>query len=406
MSRLRLYLSFVVVFLAISISKSASSQTFTILHSFSGGGHGANPSSGLTADIAGNLYGTTYGGGIGVGTVFKLKHVGSGWVLSTLYTFQGGSDGANPQARVVFGPNNNLYGTTTSGGQGSNGTIFSLRPPVTVCVAVHCPWSHTILHRFIGGADGANPQYADLVFDTQGTMYGTTMNGGTGGAGTVYELMQSGGSWTESVIYPFQFNGQDGVRPFSGVIFDSMGNLYGTASSGGTDGNGAVYELIKSGSIWTYNQLYAFTGQSDGSTPEGGLIFDNAGNLFGTTALGGASGGGTAFELSPPGNGWTVKVLYSFNGLPGPLTGLTMDAAGNLYGTNFGGGLYGRGSVFKLTYSGGMWNYTSLHDFTGGTDGGNPLGTLILDASGNIYGTASSAGPGGHGNGAVWEITP
>jgi hypothetical protein len=197
-------------------------------------------------------------------------------------------------------------------------------------------------------------------------------------------------------------------RPFSGVIFDSAGNLYGTNSGGGANSDGAVYELTKSGSNWAYNELYAFTGQTDGSTPEGGLIFDNLANLYSTTALDGSGGGGTAFELSPSGGAWTITVLQDLTGgVPGPLAGLTMDLAGNLYGTSFTGGTSGYGYVFKLTHSGGGWSYSTLYSFTGGTDGANPLGNVILDANGDIFGVSSCSflfGCSG-GSGAVWKIT-
>jgi uncharacterized repeat protein (TIGR03803 family) len=278
--------------------------------------------------------------------------------------------------------------------------VFSLRPPATVCVAVQCPWTHTVLHKFTGSPDGANPVYGNLIFDSQNNMYGTTNGGGPGNGGTVFQLTQSGGSWTESVLFGFD-EGAD--RPFNSVIFDSAGNLYGTASEGGSDGFGAVYELTKSGSNWTYSDLHDFTFE-DGTTPEGGLIFDAAGNLYSTTALG--LSGGTAFELLPSGGGWTIDVLQDLTGgVPGPLAGLTLDSAGNLYGTNSTGVAHNNGYVFKLTYSGGVWNYSTLYSFTGGADGGNPLGSLILDANGDIFGVSScSVGGCDGGSGAVWEI--
>jgi len=401
----------IVVVLATTFTEVSAAQTFTILHSFSGQGDGAIPR-GVIRDADGNLYGTTsYGGSAGHGTVFKLQRAGSGWVLSTLYAFKGGTDGARPVARVVFGPDNVLYGTTTDGGQDNFGTVFSLSLPLSTCPAAQCPWTHTVLHQF-NGFDGAYPAYADLLFDSQGSIYGTTSDGGPGGgSGTVYQLTGSGGNWTESVLYTFQLGGTNSFAPYSGVIFDAASNLYGTASGGGDNGDGAVYELVRSGSGWIYDELHAFD-VSDGAEPTGGLIFDSSGNLFGTTPYGGAYGdysrGGTAFELSPDGSGWTIDVLHSFPNageLPGPLAGLTMDAAENLYGSALTGCAFGHGCVFKLAYSGGVWNYSSLYDFTGGTDGGAPL-AVVLDGNGNLYGVASCYSEIDNCNGTVWEITP
>jgi uncharacterized repeat protein (TIGR03803 family) len=358
--------------LALVTTPIAQAQSFKVIYPFTGGLDGANPFAGLTMDKAGSLYGTTYDGSAGYGTVFKLKHTGSSWVLSPLYSFQGRNDGANPQARVVFGPNGSLYGTTSTGGKNFSGTVFKLAVPPSACKTALCPWFETVLYRFTGGDDGANPQYGDLVFDQAGNVYGTTVNGGSNNVGTVYELTPSGGSWVESVIHAFNFNGNDGNRPFSGVILDKAGNLYGTTSSGGPNGFGTVFQLTPSGSGWTENILYSFQAQADGMAPEGGLILDAAGNLYGTTATGGfGGGGGTVFELTPSGGGWNFSLLHSFPGFVGPLSTLAMDAAGNLYGTTFIDGAYGYGSVFKLTHSGGFWTFpaftTSLGLRTGET---------------------------------------
>src|ERR1035437_1017268 len=211
----------------------------------------------------------------------------------------------------------------------------------------------------------------------------------------------------------------DHKSPQSGVIFDSAGNLYGTTQGGGTGGCGTVYELSPSSSGWTEKVLYNFQCgfSSDGQYPIGGLIFDAAGNLYGTTNFAGANNGGTVFELSPLGGGnWTFHLLYSlsYNGtfdflLYGPTGTLAMDSSGSLYGTTVMDGAFGGGSVFKLTPSHGGWTYTSLHDFGGGSDGGNPFGNVVLDASGNVYGTAGVGGLSGCeglGCGVVWKITP
>jgi uncharacterized repeat protein (TIGR03803 family) len=388
--------------MAVLVSQSAQAQTFNVLHSFSGGGDGGTPSAGLTIDRAGNLYGTTEYGAAGNGTVFRLSHVRSSWILSTLYVFQAVNDGANPTARVVFGPDGGLYGTTSdAGGPLGYGTVFELRPPPSACKAISCPWGETDLHSFQGGSDGAGPGYGDLTFDTTGNLYGTTVGGGLqscGGdtCGVVFKLTKSNGVWTESVAYSFT-GGNDGGTPYSGVILDSAGNLYGTAYYGGADSTGTVYELSPAGSGWTEKTLTDFA--AGGGFPLGGLTFDPHGNLFGTGFV-----GGTAFELEPSNGSWTYNLLYTFNGYDGPFGSPTFDGAGNFYGTNATGGAYDQGFVFKFSPSNGGWTFTDIYDFTGGNDGGFPVSNVILDPSGNLYGTAYLGGA--DGEGVVWEITP
>jgi len=381
---------------------AAQAQTFTVLHTFTGGQDGGNPWAGLTMDGAGNLYGTArYGGSNGDGAVYQLKRAGSGWVFNSLYSFAGEPDGALPQNRVTFGPDGALYGPTAAGGTGSGcsggcGTVFKLRPSPTACKSALCPWTETVLYRFTGHPDGAGAS-GDISFDPAGNIYGTTGNGGFYDQGTVYELMPSGSGWTESVLYSFFSE-----NPSGGVILDKAGNLYGTTTSAAP----VVYQLTYvEGSGWTRTVLYNLTSNSE---PFAGLIFDRLGNLYGATA-GGGSGGGTAFELSPSGGDWTYSLLWSFTNFSndtvcGPWASLVMDAAGNLYGTTACDGGIGYGSVFKLTPSGGSWTYTSLHDFSGYNDGAHPTSNVVLDANGNLYGTTRSGGSQGYG--VVWEITP
>ena len=403
------------VLFALVASQSAQAQTFTVIHRFLGE-DGASPFAGLTMDGSGRLYGTTVGGGAsGHGTVFRLRRSGSSWVLAPLYSFAGGNDGADPQSRVVFGPDGSLYGTTVQGGSSGCGgegcgTVFGLRPPSTACKAALCPWTETILHAFSGVSDGGQP-LGDLIFDDAGNPYGTTPIGGGYGAGNVYQLTPSGGGWTENNLYGFLRFGTLQL-PFAGVTRDKAGNLYGTAVGGDY---GGVFALTPSGSSWVYNQVYVLQGGVEGGVPRAGLIVDEAGNLYSATASYGAGGGGTVFELMPSNDGWGFSVLYSFVGVccneVGPWATLVMDAAGNLYGTTFGDGAYGLGSVFELSPGPSGWTYTSLHDFTGGNDGANPVSNVIFDASGNLYGTASTGAqkyncPNGNGCGVVWEITP
>jgi uncharacterized repeat protein (TIGR03803 family) len=396
----------------------AHAQTFTVLHSFTGGQDGASPYAGLTLDGAGNLYGTTTTGGItngacsfGCGTVFRLKSAGSGWILTPLYSFQDSSDGKYPEARVVFGPDGTLYGTTIEGGGTNDGTVFNLQPSGTVCKTTLCPWMLNVVHDFAGSPDdGCGPGYGDLTFDATGHLYGTTINCGSGEVGTVFEVTKlPSGNWLESILYNF---GAGGRQPLNGAIFDSAGKLYTTTSSGGARSRGAVARLVNSPSGWTENDLYSFIGEGDGFDPQGGLIFDKAGNLYGTTFSGGAYGAGVVFELTPSNGSWIFNVLSSLPGSQGsgPQAGVTMDAAGNLYGTTTAGA-YSAGAVFKLTQSNGVWTYTSLHDFTGGSDGEGPDCTVAIDANGNLYGTTTGGGTlgacgGNLGCGVVWEITP
>ncbi len=414
----------IVLGLTIGIAGTAQAQTYNVIHNFAGGLDGAEPAAGLTFDVAGNLYGTTFEGDALTGTVFKLAHKSSSWVLTPLFLFTyQGSGGSIPYARVIFGKDGTLYGTTGYGGNLQNcasgcGAVFNLRPEPIRPTTPLSPWLETPIYRF-NGNDGANPYGADIIFDAAGNLYGTAYNGGTGsctgGCGVVYKLTPSNGSWTESVLYNFA-QGGDAQHPWGGVTFDSSGSLYGTTVYGGAHGAGAVYKLTPSGSGWTETVVYSFTGGGDGANPYAGLIFDQAGNLYGATASGGATNGGTAFQLTPSGSGWTFNLLYTFAGssgqfAAGPVANLVFDSAGNLYGTTHGGGVYNAGSAFKLTPASGSWKYTSLHDFTDGVDGGYPRCSLIFDKNGNMYGTAAYGGTGNPADcsgacGVVFEITP
>jgi len=401
----------VMIALAVVLTPSAQAQTFAVLHNFTGGQDGSQPVAGLTIDQAGNLYGTASAGGAGYGTVFKLTHKHSAWTLGPLYSFLGGNDGAGPVARPVLGKNGTLYGSTAAGGGGACskiyeysgcGMIFNLRPPAAACKSALCFWSETVLYRFAGGSDGAYP-IGQLVFDQSGDIYGTTFDYlQFGSLGTVFELTPSGGGWTKSDAH--RFDGTDGQYPTAGLIFDPSGNLYGTTYYGGAHGYGAVYELTPSGSGWTENVLYSFQNGNDGADVAAGLVFDNSGNLYGAASAGGSGGGGTVFELTPSGGHWTLSVIYSFAGSGGPASSLVMDTSGNLYGTTVADGAYGAGNAFKLTSSGGGWTYTDLYDFTGDSDGASPFGGVTLDTNGNLYGTTESGGANGYG--VIWEITP
>jgi hypothetical protein len=388
---------------------ASQAQTFQVIHTFTGGGDGGIPLAGLIADGAGNLYGTVSGGGhvgaycfsYGCGAAFQLKPSGAGWVMTPLYLFQNLTDGANPEARMVFGADGLLYGTTAYGGNNTCnyqrcGTVFTLRPPATACKTALCGWDETIIYRFSGNPHAGWPSHGPLVFDQAGNLYGVAGWGSTG-YGTVYELTLSGGTWSE-----VDLGGADNST--SGVVFDKAGNLYGTNEG---EGYGGVFEVVHSGSGWRVHQLFSIIDiPDDGADTYAGVVLDNAGNIYASTVGGGPGGGGTVFELSAGTSNFAV--LYGLTGAAGPEESLTLDSAGNLYGTTWGDGTYSRGSVFELTPSGAGWIYTDLYDFTGGSDGANPVSNVLIDAHGNLFGTASQGGSGSRTNGCgtVWEITP
>ncbi len=279
-----------------------------------------------------------------------------------------------------------------------------------------------VLYSFSGGNDGGGA-WGSVVMDKQGNLYGTTSGGGAFGYGTVFELSpNSDGTWSETVLHSFMLNDPDGSNPQSTLIFDSAGNLYGIALTGGQHNSGTVFELIPSAGGWSFQLLYAFGAyRGDAGGPKGGLLMGGQGNLFGAGG-GGAIGPGAAFELSP-GSGWTESVIYSFGaskgiGGIGLSTGLTLDAKGNLYGTTLEGGDfscgggYGCGTAFKLVPgSSGSLTEIVLHTFTGPpSDGQNPgYGRLFYDGKGHVYGTTQVGGGTGcyvgGGCGTVYELT-
>jgi uncharacterized repeat protein (TIGR03803 family) len=328
------------------------------------------------------------------------------------------TDGRMPLAGLIFDAAGNLYGTTAAGGSYNNcgynyegcGTVFQLTP------SANGTWTEKVLHSFGNGTDGQNP-YASLIFDA-GNLYGTTLHGGAHGVGTVFELSPgAGGAWTENVLRSFG-TGKDGYGPYGSLVLDAAGSLYGTTSEGGYYhhpgcglGCGTVFQLTPGANgTWAFKVLHIFGNGSDGRNPDAGLVLDAAGNLYGTTANGGSDGYGTIFELKRGTNGkWTEKILRSFgsdaNGA-GPVASLIFDEAGNLYGTTEAGGRYGWGTAFELRRgTNGKWTYNLLHSFGRFPDGTDPWASLTFDAAGNLYGTTSDGGAYGVG-GTVFEITP
>ena len=416
-----------------SLAVHAQAQTESLLLSFSGTG-GERSYGNLIFDNTGHLYGTTQSGGNlsacqgqGCGVVFKAtRTTGTTWKETVIHTFSGARDGSGPQAGLVQDAAGNLYGTTQYGGgpcsynpQIGCGVVFMLSPGTTG------GWKETVLHVFTGGADGGGPSGGNLILDAAGNIYGTTHAGGSAsdcvgsgqtGCGVVFEISKgSRGGWYETVLYTF--NGTtDGAYPAGALVFDAAGNLYGAASFLGPGGVGSAFELTPTTSgPWAFTMLHSFTGVPDGQNPQGSFVFDAAGNLYGTTYLGGLSStgshAGTVFELTSGSSGWTETILYTFTGQTDggdPADGVIFDASGNLYGTTtFSEPIHHNyGVVFELSPSAsGGWSEKVLHSFANGTtDGQYPYSSLIFDKTGNLYGTTSFGGS--IDDGAIFKIVP
>jgi uncharacterized repeat protein (TIGR03803 family) len=416
----------------LSIGAFAAAPGMTALEDFAGP-NGANPYGALVTDSRGDLYGTTYQGGIvnstfcseGCGVVFELEPIsGGGWKKHVLYNFCSATncgDGYAPYGGLALDSAGNLFGTTDLGGRGG-GTVFELTRGST-------GWTETVLYYFCSVADcadGDQPQ-AGLIFDSAGNLYGTTGYGGgtsgcSGGCGTVYELSPSSNGWTEAVIYTFcvTFVCSDGEHPFAPLVFDATGNLYGTANNGGNSGCGpetgcgVVFKLApSSGGKWEQSVLYAFKGVGDGGNPYySSVVLDSAGNLYGTTAYG---EDGVVFELVSISGGWEEKVIYAFGDQSDggfPFGGVILDSSGNLYGTAVKGGTLGYGVIFEMTPTrDGTWKEKVLHTFTDGHDGADPSSGLMFDSASNLYGTTFSGGDSScvdaqynYGCGSVFEV--
>jgi uncharacterized repeat protein (TIGR03803 family) len=380
-------------------------------------GEGFTPQAGLTFDGQGNLYGTTVvGGKYEQGSVYELIPQANGsWQYKTIYSFGAVSnDGSEPKAGVVFDTHGNLYGVTNQGGTQGIGTAFELSPQTGGV------WAESKLYS-IGtspsGDDGTYPE-SNVVLDSSGNVYGVSAGGAADG-GSVWELSPStGGGWTISPVWVFgATNAKDGMRPNGPLIFDKDGNLYGVTSAGGANGEGTAFELSPgSGGTWTETILYNFQGPpNDAAEAAGALTFDSAGNLYGASTEGGADYIGSVFELSPGKGGWTETVLHSFSNANNnlddgkyPAAGPVFDPLGNLYvTTTYGGAIYGStggGVVAELhPQGGGVWKETIVHSFPATSDDGYyPVDALIVDAQGNLYGTA--ANDGANGEGVAFEL--
>lgn len=394
-------------FAAPSFAARAPHWQVAKLHGFSDGKNGGKPVGPLIADQGGNIYGTTeVGGPSGYGVVFQLSPNGDGsWSDTTLHRFLG-SDGAYPDGGLTMDAKGNLYGATFAGGSQGGGVAFELS------AGDKKGWSYSVLYQF-GGPDsgtGSNPN-GNLTFDANGNIYGTTQLGGSkvctgtpGPCGIVYELTPTrSGSWTENALYSFG-GPPDGSFPYSPLIPDSAGNLYGTTSEGGTgkcndgEGNvigcGTVFELTPSKSGWSETTLYNFSKNEFGA-PGSPLVFDTAGSLYSTT-------GYDVFQLQPDGDTWTKTTIYEFTeGIAGtiPSGGVVFDTRGNLYGTTASSGLEGYSTVFRLSPPPGgtdAWTGKTLAHFGKGFDSNQPRGGVLIGKDGTLYGAASGTAEHGY----------
>ena len=367
-------------------------QTYRVIYNFTGGADGASPFAGLVIDAAGNLYGTTGGGGgpAEAGTVFKLTPGASGWRFSRLYTFTG-PNGSLPETTPVLGADGTVIGTALLGGMGSglgNGVLFGLSPAGHILPSVFSNWMESLLYDFTGGSDGANPA-GNIVLDSSGNIYGNAGSGGANRGGTLYEFTNSG----VQALHAFPAFQGDGYAPL-GVV-NGLDGLYGLTNHGGNYGTGTLYTTAGS-----YQVLHSFGPYEISGNPTS-LTADAAGNLYATESFRNCfASGANVSQFSPP--DWNGLLLVTLSLESEISSWVSTDASGNVYGTTDYGGQFGQGSVFKLTC---CWNYTDLHDFTGApNDGTAPGASPVVDAQGNIYGTTSYGGA--YGQGIVWEISP
>jgi uncharacterized repeat protein (TIGR03803 family) len=376
--------------------------------------NGSNPLNGLLADGKGNLYGVASDGGSGncsphgCGVVFELSPASGGaWTEKTIYAFKGGTlDTDLPCTELLFDTQGNLFGGTCPDFSGHIGAIYELTP------GTGNTWSEKVVYPFTSQAYFPGPR---LAFDSQGRLYGSAYRTTNGGGGVFQLSPQSNGTWTETILHEFNLNNGDGYYPRGGVILDSAGNIYGTTTSGGKTLSGTVFELTpKAGGGYSESIILNFSGSGNGYSPSTPLIMDAQGNLFGTTQNGGAHNNeGIVFELSPTATKWTETVLYSFGPQPDGFspTGIVLGGQGILYGTTANGGngcdFVGCGIVYQLTpQKSGPWKETILYNFESAGDGSRPAAGVVLSGTPTaIYGTTEFGGS-RYGFGTVFEITP
>jgi uncharacterized repeat protein (TIGR03803 family) len=397
----------VTLILAASAWAAATESVLYNFNSVSGGADGYYPYAGVIADSAGNLYGTTYSGGKGYGVVYELSLSNGVWTESVLHTFTAGTtDGAYPIGGLAFDKSGNLYGVTYQGGPSNVGTVYELKKSGK-------SWTYSLIYNFAGYPnDGANPYDVTLIFDSKGNIYGTTASGGEHNIGTIFLLKQTKGKWSDNILHSFA-GSTDGQTPYAGLTTGKNGFFYGTTQNGGQVYNdGTVYELFESRGLWVERPIYLFSGGDLGTYPLAPVSLDSAGNIYGTTYQGGTENLGVVFKLTEAKNKqWNETVLYNFSGgstdgeYPYYGDGVIFDSKGNLYGGTYqGASTSNAGSVYELVSSKGEYHEDILHAFTGGSTDGCYVRAGLLLLKGNIYGTAWDCGS--HGGGIVFEVKP
>src|SRR5579872_3593247 len=419
----------VVLFFVFMLSWNASrAQTETVGYRFQGyTTDGSGPYGALISDGAGGFYGNTYFGGnggcagsgnyeYGCGTVFEVVPTKSGeWIESELYTLKAGTeDGAWAEGALARDQRGNLYGTTWAGGAHGDGTVYEVMPPQVP----GGPWTESVLYSFGANAGDGRNSAGRLAIDSLGNLYGTTVYGGANnskrcssdGCGTIFELSPTGnGAWVETILH--NFGGLDGLDPYAGVVLDNSGDLFGTTAFSGTyycANCGIAYLLkhpVSAGDPWQEIVMHRFVGGADGSIPFSDLTV--VGDIvYGTTSAGGANNDGVVFQIKRVGSGWGENVIHSFAGNPdgSKPTGAIIKVGGDLYGTTEFGGTANQGTVFRLSPDGATWNESILYNLLNTPDGSAPFSGVTY-FNGSLYGVTTAGGSSGN-YGTVFEIAP
>jgi uncharacterized repeat protein (TIGR03803 family) len=389
----------------------ASAQyTLTDLHNFGSENDGVSAEAAPVIDSSGNLFGVTaFGGTIGGGMAYELSPSSTGWTYAALYNFPltRSTDASGPNGSLILDTQGNLYGVSHFGGTSNRGTVFEISPSFT-------GWTESVLYSFAGStSDGEEPS-GSLIFDSSGNLYGTTPLGGAHDSGTVFELTPSSSGWTEQIIYSFTGK-SDGAGPGGNLLIDSTGRIYGMAALGGAVNSqccGTIFRLTNASGSWRFDLIFNFRGNTGGSAPDA-IVFDSAGNIYGTADFGGTGctttiGCGVVFKLTPSASGgpWKEKILHAFNKQEGEYpSGAAFDFKGNLYGTCSGGASLNEGNVWELTpTASGPWIFTSLFVFGEASDGYEDNSGVIVDPKGNLYGGTTNGGA--IGGGTIFELSP